>query len=114
MSKIGRVLDKGRQVVDLSKINLKIENETANIEKLYANLGRVFYKINPLAPDVVYEDLFRTINGCEQQLAYLKREAKTISNRGKCGQCGNLMAVKDLFCAMCGEKSTPEIISFES
>ena len=102
MSKISRFLDRGRQVVDLTKMGVRIEKEEENIERLYANLGRVFYKIHEQAPEVVYEDLFRTIAGAERQLDYLKQEAQLISGRGKCAKCDHDLQINDMFCSLCG------------
>ena len=109
MSRLSRFLDRGRQVVDLTKMGVKIEKEEENIEKLYGNLGRVFYKIHEEAPEVVYEDLFRTITGAERQLEYLKNEAQLISNRGKCQRCDHDMHQNDLYCSLCGTAIKQEI-----
>ena len=74
MLKMGNLLTKGRQVVDLTRMGVKIEKAETNIEKLYANLGRVFYKIHEKSPEIMYDDLFRTIAGSELQLRQLKDE----------------------------------------
>ena len=102
MSRLSRFLDRGRQVVDLTKMGVKIEKEEENIEKLYANLGRVFYKVHEVAPEIVYADLFRTIEGAERQLEYLKRESELISGRGKCGKCDYELNANDAYCSSCG------------
>jgi len=109
MSKLSRFLDKGRQVIDLTKIGVKIEKEEKNIEKLYANLGRVFYKVHEKAPEVMYEDLFRAIGGAERQLEYLKNEAQIISGRGKCQKCDHELKETDLYCSLCGVSAQREI-----
>jgi len=103
MLKISNFIDKGRQVIDLTKMGVKIEKEEENIEKLYANLGRVFYKIHEKAPEIMYEDLFRTILGAEKQLEYLKTEALMISGKYKCQKCDHDLHSTDLFCCLCGE-----------
>ena len=74
MLKLGQFINKGRAVIDLTKLGVKLEKEEANLEKLYANLGRVFYKINGKSPEIMYNDLFRTIAGSELQLQQLKEE----------------------------------------
>lgn len=102
MSRLSRMLDKGRQVIDLTKMSAKIEKEEQNIEKLYANLGRVFYKVHEKAPEIMYEDLFRTITGSEKQIEYLKKEAQLISSRGKCQKCDHDLQLTDLYCSLCG------------
>ena len=112
MSKISRFLDKGRQVVELTRMGVKIEKEEQNIEKLYANLGRVFYKVHDVAPEVMYEDLFRTIAGAYRQLEYFQQEAKLISNRGKCQTCDHDMHPTDVYCASCGKAVDRELKEF--
>ena len=102
MSKLSSILNKGRQVVDLTKMGVKIEKEEKNIEKLYANLGRVFYKIHKDPPEVMYEDLFRTIAGSERQLEYLKSETHMINGKRNCQMCSNSLRKTDLYCALCG------------
>jgi len=102
MSKFNRFLDRGRQMVELTKVGVKIEKEEANIDKLYENLGRVFYKAHSKAPEVMYADIFRTIAGAEHQLEFLKKEASLISNRGRCQHCEQDMDPNALFCSKCG------------
>ena len=114
MSRLNRMLDKGRQFIDLTKMGAKIEKEEQNIEKLYANLGRVFYKIHQKAPEIVYEDLFRTITGSEKQIAHLKKEAQLISNRGKCQKCDHDLQLADLYCSLCGVLVEENIIESKS
>jgi len=102
MSKLSRFLDKGRQVVDLTKMGVKLEKAEENIEKLYTNLGRIFYKIHDQSPEIVYDDLFRTIAGSELQLSQLKNEYKLIQSRGKCQNCDIDLKKTDCYCASCG------------
>ena len=114
MFKISSIVDKGRQVIDLTKMGAKIEKEEENIEKLYANLGRVFYKTHDKAPEVMYEDLFRTISGVERQLKYLKNEALILSGKYKCQKCDNDLKPTDLYCSSCGEAAEKIIEKFQS
>jgi len=102
MSKFSRFLDKGRQVVDLTKMGVKIEKAEENIEKLYANLGRVFYKIHDKSPEIMYDDLFRTISGSALQLQQLKDEFELIKGKGKCRDCNIELKNTDCYCANCG------------
>lgn len=105
MLKLNRLIDKSRQVVDLTKIGVKIEKEEANIEKLYANLGRVFYQLNEKSPEIVYDDLFRGIVGSIYQLDVLKKQINIINNVKKCQQCDNTLDDTDLYCAKCGTRT---------
>ena len=114
MLKLSNFIDKGRQVIDLSKMSVKIEKEEQNIEKLYANLGRVFYKIHEKAPEVMYEDLFRTISGAEAQLEFLKNEALIISGKYKCQKCDHDLQSTDLYCSLCGESIKQVLDTFKS
>ena len=102
---ISDVIDKSRQVVDLTKISVKIDKEAKNIEQLYANLGRVFYQVSKEAPEVMYEDLFRTIAGAEKQLEYWKQESDTVRGLKRCVSCNGELQVADLFCSVCGQSS---------
>jgi len=102
MSKLNQMLNKSRQFIELTKIGVKIEKVEKNIEQLYANLGRVFYKIHEQkAPEIMYADLFRTILGAKQQLEYLKNEAYTLSNQKKCQICNNDLPPDAMTCGLC-------------
>ena len=103
MGKLSRFLDKGRQVVDLTKMGVKIDKEAENIDKLYANLGRLFYKIHDKSPEIMYDDLFRTIAGSELQLRQLKDEYELIRSAGKCQSCDIDLKKTDCYCASCGK-----------
>lgn len=100
---ISHVIDKSRQVVDLTKMSVKIDKEEKNIEQLYANLGRVFYQVNQEAPEVMYEDLFRTIAGAKKQLEYLKQEIDLVRGLVRCVSCGSELQATDMFCSGCGK-----------
>jgi len=103
MSKIiSDVIGKSRQVVDLTKVGMKIDKEEKSIEKLYANLGRVFYQVNKEAPEVMYEDLFRTIAGAKKQIEYLQQELDTVRGLKRCVSCSGELEVTDSFCSVCG------------
>ncbi|MCL2560266.1 MAG: hypothetical protein FWE07_07230 [Turicibacter sp.] len=103
---ISDVIDKSRQVVDLTKIGLKIDKEEKKLEQLYANLGRVFYQVNKeVAPEVMYEDLFRTITGRTKQLEYLKLEIDTVRGLKRCVACGHGLEATNLFCSTCGKSA---------
>ena len=100
---ISDVIDKSRQVIGITKIGMKIDKEEKNIEQLYANLGRVFYQVHKeVAPEVMYEDLFRTISGAKKQLEHLKSEVDTVRGGGRCVSCGAVINETDSFCSMCG------------
>lgn len=103
MTKITQLFQKSQQVVDLAKLGVKIEKEEINLEKLYANLGRVFYKIHQHAPELIYDDLFRTIAGCQLQLNQVKTEYQQIKAHGKCQQCQAELKKSDSYCANCGQ-----------
>lgn len=102
MKKFTNVLDRGRQIIDLTKIGTKIEKETDNIEKLYANLGRVFYKVHDKAPEIMYDDIFRAIDGAERELKHLKKEYQLVSTQNQCQRCEKTLSASDAYCPSCG------------
>jgi len=97
-------LEKSKQFVGLSKIGFKLSKEEEQLEQLYANLGRLHYKVNGDQPDEIYADMFRAITGAESQVKFLQSEMNRVRGFRRCVFCGEETEVSGTFCSYCGKE----------
>jgi len=97
-------LEKGKQFIGMSKIGLKLSKEEEQLEKLYANLGRLHYKVSFDQPEELYADMFRAIAGAESQLKFLQSEMDRVRGFRRCVFCGEETEISGTFCSHCGKE----------
>ena len=101
-------LEKGKQFVGMSKIGLKLSKEEEQLEKLYANLGRLHYKVNFDEPEELYADMFRAIAGAQTQVKFLQSEIDRVRGFRRCVFCGEETEISGTFCSYCGKEASSE------
>ena len=58
----------------MAKLALSIKEESDALQKLYAEIGRLFVEQNPIAPDGTYTDLFARAQGLRGLIEQKQRE----------------------------------------
>ena len=58
----------------MAKLALSIKEDSDALQKLYAEIGRLFVEQNPIAPDGTYTDLFARAQGLRGLLEQKRRE----------------------------------------
>ena len=96
------MFNRSKQVVGMTSLGLKMDKEEENLERLYANLGRLFYKVNEKSPDVVYDDMYRAIVGSMRQVEYYKSEVERVRGVKRCASCEGEIMLDGMFCSYCG------------
>ncbi len=74
-------LERSRQFVEITRLNLSITAREAEIKKLYAELGQAYYENQGQAPDPAYESFcqkirkaFRDIEQNEEQITRVRKD----------------------------------------
>jgi len=58
----------------MAKLALSIKEDSDALQKLYAEIGRLFVEQNPIAPDAAYTDLFARAQGLRGLIEQKRRE----------------------------------------
>ncbi len=76
-------LERSKQFVEITRLNLSITAREAEIKKLYAELGEAYYENQGQAPDPAYESCcrkiqkaFRDIEQNEERITKVRRAAE--------------------------------------
>jgi len=108
ISKTGQqALGKTKNFAEVSRLNIKLSEEEQQLEDLYANLGRLFYKVNKNNPDLIYREMFGAIEGSIQNVAYLQRLINDLKGQRPCPECGEACIEGASYCVRCGTGLNP-------
>lgn len=96
---------KAKIVVEVNKLKLQNSNKQKEIEKLYQNIGRLFF-MNAVGrmPDVAesdYQSIVTEIMLLENEIEENKKQIKTLANEKDC-VCGKPAPLDARFCPSCG------------
>lgn len=58
---VNKGADKAKSVARTAKLNLEIGSEKGKLNKVYAELGKLFIEQNEAAPALIYEPFFRQV-----------------------------------------------------
>ena len=62
----------------MAKLALSIKEDSDTLQKLYAEIGRLFVEQNPIAPDGTYTDLFARAQGLRGLIEQKQREMEDL------------------------------------
>jgi len=102
-------LEKTKRYAEISKINVKLLEEEEQLEKLYANLGRLYFQLNEKEPEIIYQDLFRAIEGSLQNIAHCQKTINEMKGLKACQSCGEEIAEGAVYCPQCGKILNNEV-----
>lgn len=113
ISNIGRALkDTGRKtlkkssaLIDSSRINLIIASKKNEIDDIYKEIGKMYYKKykRELSKDSPFKKLFQDIQGLKKEIRELEQELLSINKEKQCPYCGKFIDRKSIFCGECGK-----------
>ncbi|MCL1949159.1 MAG: zinc ribbon domain-containing protein [Turicibacter sp.] len=108
LTKTGQgAIDKTKNFAEVSRLNLKLAEEEQQLEDLYANLGRLFYKVNQQNPDFIYREMFGAIEGSQKNADFLKEAIIALKGTRSCPQCKEEAMPGAAYCAKCGQGLNP-------
>ncbi len=102
----GKAYEKSSQIVEVTKINFKISEAEANVEKNFSEIGRKVYGMYKDG-ESVNEDI-KTV--CELidnkffEIETLKNQIEEIKEIKICKSCKSKNNLEAKFCSNCGEK----------
>ncbi len=112
VSHVGQdVLQKTRNMSDVSSLKSRVEEEKRAAARLYGQLGRVFFARcgESLPKDEELSELCRRITRTEETIDEYNRQIMEIRNVKLCPVCSAEMEKEALFCPDCGARvETPD------
>lgn len=102
--------EKAGQLVDVSKLNIKMAELKNDVKNEYVALGKAVYKAKKENTDddatINYE--VAQIDNLGLQIEELKKQIAAMKNKVLCKSCGQPNEVGSSYCAKCGEELSCE------
>ncbi len=100
--------DKSGQLVDITKIKLAIVSAEGAAEKLYKELGEMYYKDandGKINDEEAIKSLCDAIDAKLEEIETLKSKIASKKNMKLCPVCGKEIPENAAFCPVCGAKA---------
>jgi len=96
--------DKGKDMVEVAKLNSQINSEKENIKELYRTIGGQGYQDDKNSGEGPYAELCGQIAEIEAKIKELSDKVLELKNASKCPNCGTEVSKDSAFCPKCGTK----------
>jgi hypothetical protein len=95
---------KAGQLVDISRLKIKIAEHESNQKREFEQLGRVIYfsKKNGNSDEADIDSRIAQIDELNEKVKYVRAEIDDLKNKIVCGNCKNKNEKDSSFCANCG------------
>lgn len=105
ISKAGQsVVDKGKELADITKINLAISDEEKKIDEAYKKIGKLFVEKIGDRAEGEFLDLVTEVKNADSKIGELKQQIKDIKGIAVCPKCATEIPADAVFCNACGAK----------
>ena len=105
VKKIGKNLtDKGKYIVEITRLNAQISAEKENIKEIYRKIGEKVYQEFKNGAETQYADLCNQIADIEKKIKDLNDRVLELKNAAKCPNCGAEVDKENANCPKCGTK----------
>lgn len=95
---------KGKELVDIAKINLAISDEEKKIEDSYKAIGKLFVEKIGLKAEGEFKSFVEAVQDAEAKIGEYKRQIKDIKGIVVCPKCAAELQADAIFCNVCGVK----------
>jgi len=102
------VAKRTKELADITKLNMQINNEEDNIKSKYLEIGKLYYELHSSDPSEEFTDLCASITDSENKINTIKTEIQAIKGVKKCSKCGAEISLSATFCSVCGNKTVSE------
>lgn len=98
--------EKAGQLVDVSKLNIRMAELKNDMKNEYVNLGKAVYKAKKeqVDDDVTVNYSVAQIDNLSLQIEELKKQIATMKNKILCKTCGQPNETGSRYCSKCGEE----------
>lgn len=104
ISNVGRQsVDKAKEIRDTSRLSIDIRSEENTVEKLYAEIGKLYYEEHKDDEKPKYGQILE-ITAALKKIHDLQNEKMNIRGMVRCSHCGKPVSRTASFCPNCGTK----------
>ena len=96
------VVKKTMDIADLTKASVKLAAEEEKLEKVFAEIGKIYYEQYKSDPDVKLKGYIAQIELMNEQIDELRAVVHTLKGEQACAQCGQSIKNHAKFCSHCG------------
>ncbi len=105
VKKFGKnITDKGKDVIEITKLNSQIGNEKDKIKEMYVKIGEEVYKSYSAGEGSAFDEYCVQIKEIEAKIDELTAKVLELKNATKCPNCGAEVTKETSFCSKCGTK----------
>lgn len=97
--------EKAGQIVDVSKLNIRMAELKSDMKNEYEALGKAVYKAKKenIEDEVTVNYEIAQIDNLSMQIEELKKQIATMKNKVLCESCGEPNEIDACYCSKCGE-----------
>ena len=99
---VGDVSDNTKLFIEKQKLKSKVNDEIANIEKNYKEIGKRFFAKNEQNPPSEYTGIFASIKSSRITIDELRKKIDELGVIGYCDFCNGKIRKGQTFCGDCG------------
>lgn len=100
------VAKKSGELVEVSKLNIKISAQEDRIKEVYSVIGKLVYD-KYLTGDTFNDEIMekcREISQCNEAIEDIRHKINELKSTKVCPSCGTKMKQDSLFCPKCGTR----------
>ena len=95
---------KAKDISELARISMEIHSKQDYINKLYQEIGRLYFEAHKDDEQQEFEDEITLLKDSQEVLEDLKRQKNQLKGTIKCDNCGQEIPSDADFCSKCGSK----------
>lgn len=105
VKKFGKNLsDKGKDVIEVTKLNSQINSEKDKIKDIYFKIGEQVYQAYKNGSESAYAESCAQVAEMDAKVQELTNKVLELKNASKCPSCGVEVTKETAFCPKCGAK----------
>ena len=101
-------MKKTKEFAEIAKLNTQISDEEKRLNKIYMNLGRLYYQLYGNQPSLEFKDLCLAIEGSLKNVEHYEVMVNELRGIKRCESCGTEMPIDSTFCQTCGSRLNEE------
>ena len=98
------VVDKGKEIADITKINLAISDEERRLDESYKKIGKLFVEKVADRAEGDFAELVEAVHASQTKIGEYKKQIKDIKGIAVCPKCASEIQADAIFCNHCGAK----------
>lgn len=102
-------VEKTKQVTEIAKLSMKLDEEQRKLDKLYKQLGEAYSKAEITEVPAEFITYIDDINSSRNRISEIQNELDILKGHTRCPKCLAYVKKEDSFCAKCGTAIQKEV-----